>query len=260
MTMSDEDLFDDIETSEDDGIEPQVHELEPAPPAALSPEEIWGERALQVVAFVAGLTPPVAKVLTVVSFARRKGWEGKTLTGVLEYCEQKKLLTYFKSIHGAAWKIPLTRVFDEVPVDDAAPTSKHTKEMTMSKDWISTAEAAELLGMTDAGVRKAGKKGAIESRQEGDGAKAPFFFKRSSVIAYRDRASATDLLEQKKPRKKKPKAPKAAAAPAPAPVVHLPPPTALELADDLRTLLRCIDRGWVKRDDLVEKLRELVGA
>jgi len=266
--MSDETLFDEydgVDAGDDDGIEPQTHAL-------TSSEDVWGERAQQVVDFIKGRRPSIANVVTIGLFARRKGWEAKTLIGVLEYCEQKKLLAHFKSINGAAWKIPLTKVDPAELAPDETPEpapSQPKKETTMSKDWISTNEAAELLGIGRSGVLYALKVGNIKGKQEGDGGRAPFVIERASVIAYRDRtkqqAKQTDLLDEPKPKKK----PKKKAAPATTtaivvarpskPAKRVAPPVG-DLGDDLRMLLRCIDRGWVTcdRDELVEKLRELV--
>jgi hypothetical protein len=137
-------------------------------------------------------------------------------------------------------------------------TSKENIEM--AKEWISSAEAAQLAGCSVSNVLELAKKDKFGSR-------APLEFLRSSVVAYRDakrkEASARDLMPAT-PTKRKALVPKKSkalvpAAAAPTAVVEAtlvePHPAALA---DVRALVRFVDKGWFSKDDAWAKLRELV--
>lgn len=290
---------------------------EPGADEQLAHAEIWGERAQQLVDYVKQQTPPVAKKSSICVFAMRKGWEPPTREGIIKYCVEQKLLVAYQSINGAAFKIPLTRVFDqaepgaapvveEEPRRAAAPPSpapapapddclcartapkknfgcprhggarlnapkKETK--TMAKDMISTAETAELLDMTTAGVRKVVARGELEAFPEGDGARSPLFFKRAEVVALVQKRKA-DILDEPKA-----KPPKKSTALAKAPKPEKPAVQTMRraskpagggqsvvakladeigaLREDVIMLVRLVDRGWMSQDDAFGKLREI---
>jgi hypothetical protein len=62
----------------------------------LDQDEVWGERAQQLVDWIKGHKHPVAKKSEVCVFAMRKGWEGPTRDGILKYCVEQKLLTPYQ--------------------------------------------------------------------------------------------------------------------------------------------------------------------
>lgn len=172
----------------------------------LGQAEIWGERAQQLVDYVKQQTPPVAKKSSICVFAMRKGWETPTREGIIKYCLDQKLLVAYQSINGLAFKIPLTRVFDQAepgaapvveeepqraaapppaapdaclyartapkknfgcPVHGGSRISKPTKEKTtMAKEWITCAAAGELLGISAERVGVLARAGKLESKKD----------------------------------------------------------------------------------------------
>jgi hypothetical protein len=279
--------------------------LRPDAALDLDPAEVWGDRAQQLIDYVKQQTPPVAKKSSICVFSMRKGWEPPTREGILKYCLEQKLLVGYQSVNGLAFKIPLTRVFDQadgdVPSDSLAagavrergstclcsrtapaanygcpehgralPKKTTVKETTnmATKEWISTAEAAELLGVSANRVCVRIKEKAIEAKEDDShigGGRKPFLLKRASVIALRDgMKNHADMLDEK-PAKPKAKAPpqqrwKAIAAR----VVRASKPRATaagltgDLADDVRALIKCVDRNWLSEADAFTKLRGLV--
>lgn len=141
----------------------------------------------------------------------------------------------------------------------------------MAKDMISTAEVAAKLGMTTAGVRMVVKRGELEAHQEGDSERSPLFFKRSEVTALVEKRKGNILDEPKAPKKKTAAIVKAApqtmrrkASPPPtarAPKISVASPNgsvvAGALREDVITLVRVVDRGWMSQDEAFAKLREL---
>lgn len=267
--------------------------------------EIWADRATSLFDAMGVMSAPV-HIGALCHFAQRKGWEQKTLEGVLAYAEKHGLVERYKAFDGKqAFKLTGTAVptapvsdtdpdeADEQPEADEAPpaatildclcarTAPHknygcpehggarittSKETTdMAREWISTAEAAELLDCTKASAIRMAHQEKIEASQEGDGSRAPFVFKRSSVIAYRDsrakKKAATDLLPATPVKRK------AALVPPPEPrpqvraAVEATPvvPAPAELAD-VRALVRIVDRCGIGKEAAWEWLRTLVAA
>jgi hypothetical protein len=254
-----------------------------------SRDEIYGERAQSLVTFVKSSKPPVKRG-TLGHFAMGKNWQPETLQLVLDYCLEQKLLTSYTSFSGVtAYKLPFTPVHedeDEVATESTAGAvraQRHdseartapavnygcpehgaarsgAEENTMAKEWVTTKEAAELLGMSLNGTTGLGRKGKIESKADGNGSRAPRLFKRASVIAFRDTKrgfkaaqSNTDLLDTPPQRRTKQiiakasRAPKVQTSTAPA-----------ELASDVRALVHCVRRGWLTPGELLTQLEKLV--
>jgi hypothetical protein len=173
-------------------------------------EAIWGDRARQLVAFVQARKPTVATRMQVCHFAGARGWLEPTREGIIRYAVDNKLLVAYRAVSGLAYKIPYTPVFDaagdsatstpSAPDDvgasrPAAVVPSHSdmlddqpEENRMAKDWISTAEAAELLGHTKSYTIALGHKGVVEAKQDGKGARAPFLFNRASSAQAHRRA------------------------------------------------------------------------
>lgn len=154
------------------------------------------------------------------------------------------------------------------PQHGGARITTNQENTEMAKEWISSAEAAQLVGCSVSNVLELAKKDKFETRRVGEGSRAPLEFLRSSVVAYRDakrkEASARDLLPAT-PTKRKAPAPKKSKALVPAAESQLaraleatlvqPQPAALA---DVRALVRFVDKGWFSKDDAWAKLRELV--
>lgn len=245
-----------------------------------SRDDIWSERAASLVVFVRSSKPPVLRG-TLATFAMRKGWEQKTLDACLDYCVEMKLLAKFASYKGDAWKIPFTPVpqegptFDEAlaatPAAEPARKPRAPKEKSTMKEWLTAKEAAKVAGCSPRYVRLAADaveiEGHIDTEFQGIGRK-PRMFKRSSVIAFRDKRSkrsATDLLD-KPTRKKtstvtKPKRVKRAESTA----LVLPKTTAVlaaidpSIIDDVRALHGMVKRGGMETNTAWETLCALMG-
>ena len=277
-----------------------------------SRDDIWSARAAKLVQFIKGSTPPV-KTSTLCVWAGRYGWAIQTLEACLDYCVEMKLLATYKSFAGEkAWKIPLTPVHEEEGAADAGEAVTMTRtqaeiagavrasdclcartapavnygcpehgaarrgaeeKQEMAKDWITSAEAAKLIGISSNRALYWAAQKKIETKVDesftGSGRK-PVLFKRSSVIAFRDSrsgdgnaarykpgtpAAATDLLDEL-PRTKRVVSKRAKVVRAPKPV-QAPAPSG-DLAADVRALVHNIERGWMPRDAAWEILRDLV--
>jgi hypothetical protein len=277
---------------------PAETEVETDGEEQLDQDDVWSDRAQQMVDFVKAQKPPVAKLQTIIVFARRKGWEHPTLIGVLEYCEKKKLLAGYRSINSPAWKIPLTPVFDATDGEpaakaDAAPDGclcartapepnfgcpvhggarlKKTivKETTnMAKEWITTAEAAELLGVSMNRVCVRIKEKALDAKEDDShvaGGRKPFLIRRASVIAFLEKKKHADILDEKPAKAEKPKQAKAPPqqervvavkkARAPKNIVAKLADEIGSLREDIIMLVRLVERGWMSQDEAFAKLR-----
>lgn len=138
----------------------------------------------------------------------------------------------------------------------------------MAKDWISTTDAAELLGVVRRYAIKMAHDGKVVFKQDGDGGRAPFLFDRASVLAYLDKKKG-DILDEPKAKKREKKVGlvaadkqimRRAAKPAgggQAVVVAKLADEIGALREDVITLVRVVDRGWMSQDEAFAKLREL---
>jgi hypothetical protein len=136
----------------------------------------------------------------------------------------------------------------------------------MSKEWITTAEAAQLLEVDGVTVRKHARRGALEAKQNTTAHGKPWLYKRASVVEYRDarrKSANTDLLDKSTPKAKRVKArviklykqpPREATQRARASQAG----TREELAADVRTLVHCVRRGWLTPGQLLDQLEKLV--
>jgi hypothetical protein len=138
-----------------------------------------------------------------------------------------------------------------------------------AKEWISSKEAAALIGRDKSVALELGRAGTLETRQPGGYARAPMEFKRSSVIAYLDKRKHADMLDEPKATKSTPK--KTAPPSNDKPQAIAPRERSLGakqskavaapsggLVDDVRALLRNVDRGWMTADAMLGHLRGLV--
>lgn len=82
--------------------------------------EIWGDRAKSLTEAMSVMSAPI-QMGTLHHFAMRKGWEQKTLEGVLAYCQRQHLVEPYKAFNGkAAFKLTGAAV-PEVPVTETDP-------------------------------------------------------------------------------------------------------------------------------------------
>jgi excisionase family DNA binding protein len=255
-------------------------------------------RAIEVAEAIGVMTQPV-KIVSLRVWSMRKGWTFADLdAAVARAVEQGLLVSAAQGLTSAMTESePATEEPEETSVESptapespaqaptildclCARTAPHKnydcpehggarikEDSDMGQHWISTAEAAELLGVTKRYAIKLVERKKIEAKQDGDGSRAPFLFRRTSVIAYRDarrkEQAERDLLpptpakrKAAAPRKSKALVPVAEAEPTPieAAAVH---PLPAELAD-VRALVRFVDKGWFSKDDAWAKLRDLV--
>jgi hypothetical protein len=197
--------------------------------------------------------------ITLAHFARRKGWEQPTLEGVLAYCERQRLVERFKSIKGAAFRLTgesATHGPDEDNNDVAE------KEETMAKDEISTGEAAELCGVSTAGIRKWVKQGKLKPRVGGGGRGQTYFFDRGVVLAFKQVREAGKTLAPPQPKARvvKLKAAHERKLPTKINAKHILNKVTDEYCDlreDVIMLVRLVDRGWMSPEQAWGKLREL---
>jgi hypothetical protein len=256
--------------------------------------EVWGGRADSLIGAMRLMSAPI-RLGTLYTFAMRKGWEQKTIDGLLAYCQRQGVVQPYKAFDGkAAFRltgagVPAAPTRETEPDDDDDDDDKEGEEpavapaprtpapsatpldcltskesTTMAKDWISAGEAAGLLGISRMSVMRAGRRGALEHR--GQGVKgSPYEFTRASVVAYRGRAKRDADLLPATPARRKATAPRSRAivpAPASPPSPEVVTGTVVEPAPsvltEVRVLVRWVDKGWFSVEDAWAKLRELV--
>jgi hypothetical protein len=234
-------------------------------------------RAADLVAAMQTMTRPIG-MPAISYFARRQKWTSSTLEAAISYCEREHLIEAGRS-PGRARIYRLTgeamehdQVVEQLdaalPPAAAAPTTTGVRvielrrpqpkpENTMAKDndWISRDEAAELLDVDAEKVSYLGLHGHLVRRGKARATE----YSRASIIAFKAKAAAGEApVEPKKPRratvKRKARPVAQAAKRATASTA-----AAGELAEDVRALIKCVERGWLTEGDAFAKLRDLVG-
>lgn len=138
-------------------------------------------------------------------------------------------------------------------------TTTPTEEQEMQNGHITSAEAAGILGVEKQSIAKMVSAGLLKAKRGGRG--VPLEIDRASVLERQARLTAggdapPQQKKQKKTRAAKPKL--KAAKKATRHTEALRAELAGDLADDVRALIRCLDRGWMEHESLVDNLRKLV--
>jgi hypothetical protein len=218
---------------------------------------IWGDRADSLIAAMQVMSKPTLKA-SLVNFAQRKGWEAPTLEGLIAYCEKHRLIERFRSFGGTlAFRLvgeSATHEESEPEPETQQPEEEHT--VMANKEWISTAEVIELTGFKQEKISRLARNGAFKYRKLGDTRGARCEYLRASVVAWRDRGDKKAPPREPKTRVVKLK--QVQAARTARPTAPMPPPATNDLHEDVRALVKCVDRSWLSPEEAFAKLRELV--
>jgi excisionase family DNA binding protein len=221
--------------------------------------EVWGDRGDSLITAMRVMSRPV-KMASLVAFARRKGWEMPTLDGVLEYLHRHQRIERYKCYDGeSAFRMISDGergAASESDDDDETAASPREERMT-------TAEVAQLIGISTVAVNAAARRGKLKGTQEGRN----WTFERTAVAAYLEARKPTQSLHSSKTLDAGPQRTIAdrlgRANPSDQRISDTvlftddDPLNANDLADDVRTLVRCVDRGWLSESDAFARLREI---
>lgn len=148
---------------------------------------------------------------------------------------------------------------------DAKPAGKQEEAMATG-EWISTEDAAKLMGISDSRVKTLARLGKVEAKKDesytGKGHK-PYLVNRDAATAYSSSAARADVIKARIVKLKRvgavaPKAKRADPIVERKPARRDPSASSPVLADDVRMLVRCVERGWLEPSDAWEKLKALV--
>jgi hypothetical protein len=221
-------------------------------------DDAWEHLCAPIVAFMSG-GPTSLRVIKRWAELQKPRMRTKLAEECVFWLENRGRVVAFKQWDGSkAYRLT------GAAASQALEEDNKPKENTVAKDWISTADVMKLLGCKQERASYLAVSGKIVSRKNGEGRSAPREYDRTSVIAYRDHEKKKgDILDE--PKKKPAKAPPRREPKAIAAKVARKPAAPISagsggLAEDLRMLLRCVDRGWLSQDEAFAKLRGIADA